>query len=240
MKFSLTLQYKGSAYHGWQKQLNALSVQQVIETAIFKVWDFQVELVGCGRTDTGVHAAKYVAHFEMDEAIDPEFVYKLNAVLPPDIAIRLVEPTRDDFHARFSAKSREYRYFIHQKKNPFLWGQSWFFSKHLNHDLMNEACKILKQHHDFASFCKKWSDNKTTLCHIEEAVWEKTDEGFVFKIVADRFLRNMVRAIVGCMIDVGIERLSPKDFHQIILNKDRNFTGTSVDACGLFLWDIKY
>lgn len=240
MNFVLKLSYNGAAYHGWQRQENAISVQEIIETAYKKITGFDIELTGCGRTDTGVHAKCYYAHFELDEKPDKEIVYKLNSVLPPEVAIEYCKKAEDSFHARFSAISREYRYFIHFQKNPFLINQSYFISKKLDVERMNKACEILKGYDDFASFCKKGADNKTTLCQLMEAKWEQKKDQLIFTIKADRFLRNMVRAIVGAMVDVGLHKLSLDDFREIIEAKNNQFTGTSVAACGLFLWDVRY
>ncbi|MFM9945275.1 MAG: tRNA pseudouridine(38-40) synthase TruA [Bacteroidia bacterium] len=240
MKFILKLSYNGTAYHGWQRQDNAISIQQIIESALEKITGIETEIVGCGRTDTGVHARCYFAHFESEGQLDSEIVYKLNSVLPHDIAIEYCKKSDDDFHARFSATSREYRYFIHWQKNPFLINQSFFLSKKLDLEAMNQACEILMQYEDFASFCKKGADNKTTICQLMEARWEQTENQVIFKIKADRFLRNMVRAIVGAMVDVGLHKLSLTDFKKIIKDKNNQFTGTSVAACGLYLWDVRY
>jgi tRNA pseudouridine38-40 synthase len=240
MRFILKLSYNGTAYHGWQKQENANSVQSMIENALKKITGLSIDIMGCGRTDTGVHAKCYFAHFEMEEEPDIELVYKLNSVLPSDIAIEECKKADDDFHARFDAVSREYRYFIHFKKNPFLINQSYFVSKKLDVERMNKACEILKEYEDFASFCKKGADNKTTLCKLIKAHWEEINNQLIFTIIADRFLRNMVRAIVGAMVDVGLHKISLEDFKNIIEAKNNQFTGTSVAACGLFLWDVRY
>ena len=240
MKFILKLSYNGTAYHGWQKQDNANSVQSMIENALKIITGLAIDIVGCGRTDTGVHANCYFAHFEMEEWLESELAYKLNSVLPSDIAIEYCENIDDNFHARFDAKSRENRYFIHSQKNPFLVNQSYFLSKTLDLQAMNKACEILKEYDDFASFCKKGADNKTTFCRLMQAKWERKNHQFVFTIKADRFLRNMVRAIVGAMLDVGLGKLALDDFRQIIEAKNNQFSGTSVAACGLYLWDVKY
>ena len=240
MRFILKLSYNGTAYHGWQKQENANSVQSMIENAFKKITGLTIDIMGCGRTDTGVHAKCYFTHFEMEEEPDIELVYKLNSVLPADIAIEECKKADDDFHARFDAVSREYRYFIHFKKNPFLINQSYFVSKKLDVERMNKACEILKEYDDFASFCKKGADNKTTLCKLMDAHWEEKNHQFIFTIKADRFLRNMVRSIVGAMVDVGLHKISLEDFKNIIEAKNNQFTGTSVAACGLFLWDVRY
>ncbi len=240
LKYQLRLAYNGTAYHGWQKQDNANSVQTAIENAFLKITGTGIQLVGCGRTDTGVHAKNYCAHFETDALIDLELAYKLNSILPPDIAIELCQETDESFHARFSAQSREYKYFIHTRKNPFLENQSFCLSKKLDLESMNQACNVLMAYDDFASFCKKGADNKTTICQIMQAGWDMSGNQIVFTIKADRFLRNMVRAIVGVMVDIGLKTKSIEDLKRIIESKNNQFNGTSVPACGLFLWQINY
>ncbi len=212
----------------------------MIENAIQKLMGTPIDIIGCGRTDTGVHAKRYYANFETEEILDPEIVYKLNAILPSDIAIESCQKTNTDFHARFSAISREYRYFIHWQKDPFLLNRSFFLFKKLDLEAMNSACKILLEYQDFASFCKKGADNKTTVCEITEAFWTQQENQFFFKIKADRFLRNMVRAIVGTMVDVGLHKISLDEFRNIIEARNNQITGTSVPACGLYLWEVSY
>jgi len=240
MKYFLKLSYNGTAYHGWQKQENANSVQETLDNAMSVLIGAPIETVGCGRTDTGVHAMCYFAHFETLSHIPDEFIYQLNSILPHDIAIEDFKPIEAENHARFSALSREYRYFIHSRKDPFLRERSYFLHKKLDIELMNVACKVLREYNDFESFCKKGADNKTTLCEIYEADWITLNHQIIFKIRADRFLRNMVRTIVGTMLDVGLHKISMDEFRQIIEAKDRQFSGSSVPACGLYLWDVKY
>ena len=240
MKYKLILSYKGSRYHGWQIQENAHSVQAEIENALKIIAGEKIGIVGCGRTDTGVHAKFYVAHFETEVEFKSNVVYTLNAILPEDIAILDLKKVGDDFHARFSAISREYQYFIHFHKNPFLTGNSWYMNKQLNIELMNKASEILSEYQDFASFCKLGADNKTTLCEIQHASWQLNDNQLVFTIKADRFLRNMVRAIVGTLMEIGLERMSLIEFRAVIESKNRQNSGTSVPAHGLYLTDVKY
>ena len=240
MRFVLKLAFNGSAYHGWQRQKNAHSVQEEIEKALEVILGESAGITGCGRTDTGVHAMTYYAHFDRETAPEPRLVYQLNAILPRDIALHFCREVSEDFHARFSAISREYRYFIHTHKNPFLQDRSWFIHHTPGLELMNKACDILKQYEDFASFCKKGADNKTTLCRIDDCHWAMEGDQWVFTIRADRFLRNMVRAIVGTLVDVGLEKLSLQEFARIVEARNRNLSGESVPACGLYLWDVRY
>jgi tRNA pseudouridine38-40 synthase len=240
VKYKLILSYKGSRYHGWQIQENAHSVQAEIENALKIIAGEKIGIVGCGRTDTGVHAKFYVAHFETEVEFKSNVVYTLNAILPEDIAILDLKKVGDDFHARFSAISREYQYFIHFHKNPFLTGNSWYVNKQLNIELMNKASEILSEYQDFASFCKLGADNKTTICEIQQASWQISDNQLVFTIRADRFLRNMVRAIVGTLMEIGLERMSLIEFRAVIESKNRQNSGTSVPAHALYLTDVKY
>ena len=240
MKYILNLAYDGSVYHGWQKQENAISVEETIENAFFKLLGKNIEIIGCGRTDTGVHAKYYIAHFEYNLEIDKEIVYKLNSILPNDIAIYKCYKTNGNFHARFDAISREYKYYIHFKKEPFLFNRSYYMNKELNIELMNDACKILLLNNDFISFCKKGADNKTTICELMLAKWEIENNQIVFTIKADRFLRNMVRSIVGYMINIGLDKITLNKFIEIIEQKKSNQTGFSAPACGLYLTNVTY
>lgn len=243
MRFFLTLSYKGTAYHGWQIQPNAASVQQALQDALSMLLREDVEIVGAGRTDTGVHAAYYVAHFdtESEKLLDKDhFLYHLNAVLPKDIAVSVIRHVKDNAHARFDASLREYKYYISQSKNPFQTDTAYHYPQPLDMDRMNEVAKALKDYTDFESFCKLHADNKTTICHITESAWERKDDMLIYTVSADRFLRNMVRAIVGTLIDVGRGKIDMEQFRQIIEAKDRCSAGTSAPAHGLFLTDVHY
>ena len=240
VKYQLTLNYNGSRYHGWQIQENAHSVQAEIEKVLCMLTGEKIGIVGCGRTDTGVHARYYVAHFETEVQFKSNILYTLNAILPEDISILDLKKVHDDFHARFSAISREYQYFIHFQKNPFLTGKSWYVNKQLNIQKMNNACDILYEYSDFASFCKVGADNKTTLCKILFASWQMRDDQLVFTIRADRFLRNMVRAIVGTMMEIGQEQMSLDEFRVVIESQNRQNSGASVPAHGLYLTGVTY
>jgi tRNA pseudouridine38-40 synthase len=202
-------------------------------------------VTGCGRTDTGVHARAYYAHFTCRNtdltANTAHWVYKLNTVLPSDISIFSIQKVKDQAHARFDATSRTYNYFLHQHKNPFIENLSWHQYGFIDFELMNKACEILMETKDFTSFSKVNTQTKTNICYVSEAVWIQLDENeWCFVITADRFLRNMVRAIVGTLLMVGRNKITLADFRKIIENKDRNAAGMSAPAHALFLTDIKY
>ena len=242
MRFFLTLSYKGTAYHGWQVQNNAPSVQGTLQRALGTLIGEPVGVVGAGRTDTGVHAAYYVAHFdtESEKPLATDFVYHLNAVLPKDIAVDGIQRVPDDAHARFSAVLREYKYYVLPKKDPFRIDTAYFYPLPLDVDRMNRAAAALTEYTDFESFCKLHGDNKTTICHVWESVWEMQGNALVYTVSADRFLRNMVRAIVGTLLDVGRGKLDLDGFRRVIEAKNRGVAGTSAPAHGLFLTDVRY
>ena len=241
MRYFIELSYDGTNYHGWQIQPNAISVQEVLEKAISLLLRETIKITGAGRTDTGVHATQMFAHFDTTQNIDTEQLgYKLNAFLPQDIAIKKIHSVLDTAHARFDATARSYRYFIHRHKNPFLNDYSWYLQKDLDMVLMNQAAKLLMQYEDFKSFSKTHTDVKTYLCDVKEAYWQQTDTQLIFNMTADRFLRNMVRAVVGTLVEVGSHKLTLTDFEKIILARDRNKAGFSVPAKGLFLTKITY
>ncbi len=242
MRFFITLSYDGTHYHGWQIQPNGDSVQQCLQEALSTLLRKPVEVVGAGRTDTGVHARMMVAHFDWEETIDgKQLAYKLNKLLPRDIAVKEVRQVEDDMHARFSATSRTYHYFIHTCKDPFLQAYSWQIPFALDFEKMNEAAKVLLEYKDFTSFSKVNTDTKTNLCDLKEAFWEEVEPGqWRFTITANRFLRNMVRAIVGTLVEVGRGRISIEEMRHIIEAKDRCQAGESVPGKALFLVDIKY
>ena len=242
MRYKLTLAYNGENYHGWQTQPNAPTVQETLERAFSLILRQNTSISGCGRTDTGVHAEYYVAHFDTYDINGKigDLVHKMNSFLPKDIAIYSIEPVGDDFNARFSAVKRSYRYWIHTRKDPFLDRSSWLVPYPIDIEKMNQGCEILKRYTDFASFCKAGSDNKTTICHISSAQWTQDAHRIKFEISADRFLRNMVRAIVGTMVDLGLGKTSLADFEDIIKSHKRSSAGQSVPAKGLALVDIRY
>ena len=244
MRYFIKLSYKGTHYHGWQSQPNAMSVQEELEKSFSLILREKIAITGAGRTDTGVHAKNFIAHFETKNVLDTkqlkELIYKLNSYISKDIAIHNIYQVDDKMHARFDAKERTYQYFITTTKNPFATESAWYVHGKLDVDIMNQACGILKEYNDFGSFAKLHSDNKTNICDLMEAQWEFKNELLVFTIKADRFLRNMVRAIVGTMVDIGQGKTSLDELRIIVESKDRNQAGRSVPGHGLFLVDIKY
>lgn len=241
MRYFIYFAYDGTRYHGWQIQPNGISVQEVLQNALSTLLRQKTEVVGAGRTDAGVHARTMVAHFDADNADCAQLVYKMNKILPPDIAVSKVEPVADDMHARFSATSRTYHYFIHMHKSPFLNAYSWQMYGQLDFQRMNEAAQALMEYRDFTSFSKVNTDTKTNDCTITYARWEETSPGeWRFTITANRFLRNMVRAIVGTLVEVGRGKVSVEGFRKIIEMKDRCKAGESVPGKALFLVDVTY
>ncbi len=241
-RYFVRLSYKGTAYHGWQIQPNAITVQETLQKAFSLLLKEDIAVIGAGRTDTGVHAINYFAHFELINGIDDlkQLVFKLNRFLKNDIAVHAVFPVKEDIHARFSAISRTYEYRIHRKKNPFLTDTSLYMYENLDFEAVNSAAKILFDYKDFTSFSKLHTDTKTNFCKIIRAEWIQRGEQYIFIIEADRFLRNMVRAITGTLLDVGRKKISENDFRKIIESKNRSAAGVSVPAHGLFLTEIKY
>lgn len=241
MRYFIEFSYNGADYFGYQIQPNQISIQEVLEKALSTILREEIKTTGAGRTDTGVHAKKIFAHFDTAQEISNELPQRLNALLPASIAIKKIFKVADDLHARFSAIYRTYEYHISLTKNPFTEGFAWqIWRKPLDIDKMNEACKILFDYDDFTSFSKLHTDVKTNLCKIYKAEWHQYEDSLVFTVSADRFLRNMVRAIVGTMVDVGIGKLQPMDLHRIIQAKYRNSAGASAPAHGLFLIDVGY
>jgi len=242
MRYFITLSYDGTRFHGWQIQPNGISVQGELQHALSLLLRFDVAITGAGRTDAGVHARKMVAHFDAPQPLDcQQLAYKLNKFLPQDIAINDIHPVADDMHARFSAVARTYYYYIHTLKSPFLRHYSCELHYPLDFEQMNRAAQLLLQHDDFAAFCKSHADVKTTLCHVTKAEWRQTAPGeWLFEITANRFLRNMVRAVVGTLVEVGRGRLSLSDFQRVVEGRQRTEAGESMPAHALFLHDIQY
>ena len=235
----LEICYDGTAYSGWQIQPNAPTVQGTIESALTKLnGNKPVGIVGCGRTDTGVHAKQYLFHVELPDVSLAELQYKLNKMLPSDI--KIIDAFYNEQHARFDAKKRTYRYFIAKEKSPFNDRFCWVYERPLSIEAMNLACKSLVGHQDFASFAKGDTDVKTTLCEVFSAHWEETPEGYMFEVSANRFLRNMVRAMVGTLMEVGIGNITPESLPIILAKKSRQEAALSVPAEGLFLWEVLY
>lgn len=241
-RYFIQLSYNGANYHGWQVQPNAVTVQEVIEKALSILTREKVDVVGAGRTDTGVHASFFVAHFELEAMLDnpKQLAFKLNAFLPEEILIVQLFAVESEMHARFSATSRTYHYYISEQKDPFRKG----FVNRINHtldmDKMNEAAALLLTFDDFTSFSKLHTDVNNNLCRVTKAEWRRENGVLVFEISANRFLRNMVRAIVGTLIDVGKGKLTIDDFKAVVEAKNRCEAGASVFAGALFLTDIQY
>lgn len=253
MRYFVYLSYDGTRFHGWQIQPNGISVEGEIERCLSTILRIPTDIVGAGRTDAGVHASMMVAHFDMPEVSIPnglcnggsldcqQLCYKVNRMLPPDISIHKIEQVDDELHARFSATLRTYNYFVHTNKNPFKRHYSYECYFDLDFNKMNEAAKVLLEYEDFACFCKSHTDVKTTLCKISEAEWKDLGDGcWVFVISANRFLRNMVRAIVGTLVEVGRGRMTIDEFRLVIEGKKRTQAGESMPGNALFLVDIKY
>lgn len=241
MRYFIQLSYFGKNYHGWQAQPNAISVQQELTYALSILLGMTIEIVGAGRTDSGVHAKDMYAHFDFPKEIDTEnLVKRLNSFLPNDIAVYSIFKVADQAHARFDAIKRTYEYKIHLQKDAFKNDFSWFFYTEVDIEQMNKACKILFDYIDFQCFSKSNTDVFTYNCKISEAFWVRNNNDLVFTITADRFLRNMVRAIVGTLIGVGQHKISLEDFEEIIKSKNRSNAGFSVPAHGLYLTKVTY
>jgi tRNA pseudouridine38-40 synthase len=242
MRYFITLSYNGKNYHGWQIQPNGSSVQETLEKALSTMLRCPISIVGAGRTDAGVHAKKMIAHFDTDVALNTlELPRRLNCFLPTDIAIQKIEPVANDLHARFSATKRSYEYHLVTEKDVFRTETAYFHPGTLDFDAMNQAAAQLFNYIDFTSFSKLHTDVKTNNCTIFEARWEQLSPShWVFHISADRFLRNMVRAIVGTLLQVGTQKITIDDFKRIIESKDRCQAGTSAPAHGLYLTDVQY
>jgi tRNA pseudouridine38-40 synthase len=240
LRFFIELSYNGKAYHGWQNQPDAISVQEVVEKSLSTLLQYDIAVAGAGRTDTGVHASQMFANFDYEEQLPDNIIYKLNSFLPNDIAIATIFEVNTDAHARFHAVSRTYNYRISTRKNVFNYDFAYALQKPLDIDLMNDACEILLQYTNFQCFSKVNTDVKTYNCKLMQAYWAVEDDELVFVIQADRFLRNMVRAIVGTLINIGLGKLDVEKMHDILKSKDRGEAGFSVPAHGLYLVNVDY
>ena len=241
MRYFIEFSYNGTHFFGYQIQPKQISVQEVLEKALSTLLREDIKTTGAGRTDTGVHARKIFAHFDTDQPISADLVKRLNAFLPPSIAIKRIFQVEEEMHARFSAVYRTYEYHISLEKDPFAEAFSWqMWRQKLDVEKMNEACKILFEYEDFTSFSKLHTDVKTNNCKIYHAQWKQKGSSLVFTISANRFLRNMVRAIVGTLVEVGLGKIKPTDLHDIIQAKYRNKAGASAPAHGLYLVDVGY
>ncbi len=241
MRYFVQFSYFGKAYHGWQNQPNAITVQEILEKAFKTLLKNKISLMGAGRTDAGVHAKQMFAHFEAEKITDfDDLVFRLNALLPDDIAVQRVFQVADEAHARFDALERTYEYWISQEKNPFYQDAAHYIKKPLNIDAMNQAANLLLTYEDFECFSKSNTDVHTHLCTLKTANWQIQNDRLVFTITANRFLRNMVRAIVGTLLEVGTGKISFDDVKAIIESKDRTKAGPSVPAKGLYLMNVVY
>ena len=241
MRYFIRFSYFGKPYHGWQRQPNAITVQQVLDEALSTLLKHHVETLGAGRTDTGVHAREMYAHFDCDIDFDADtLVFRLNALLPKAIAVRRIFQVADDAHARFDAIARTYEYWVTQQKNPFLTDAVHYVAHPLDVTGMNDAAKLLLKHDEFECFSKSNTDVKTYRCNISEAYWEEQRGLLVFTITADRFLRNMVRAIVGTLLEIGRGKWTHETLQTILADKDRSKAGPSVPAKGLYLTSVRY
>jgi len=241
MRYFFEITYDGTKYNGWQNQANALGVQQVVEETLSKLLREKISIVGSGRTDTGVHCVQQFFHVDIEKEIQrPELLQRLNSFLPKDIAIRKIIPVKSDAHARYDARERAYQYHITTAKNPLLVGRAYYSFKKYEVQLMNEAAAWLVGEHDFTSFSKVKTDVHHFRCTIKKAHWVKKGELLVFTISANRFLRGMVRAIVGTLLEVGSQKISVKEFQTIVKSKDRKKAGMNVPAEGLYLTGVRY
>ncbi len=246
-RFFIHLAYNGANYNGWQTQPGLPTVQQTLESALSTLLRQPIAVVGCGRTDTGVHASDFYAHFvvndecgiENDEQ-EAELVFKLNNILPPDIAIFDIFPVADNAHARYDASARTYQYHVSDRRLPFRQGQYCRIYFKPDIDKMNEAARVLMEYDDFTSFAKLHTQVKTNICHLTQAEWTEEEGGWVFTIRSNRFLRNMVRSVTGTLLDVGRGKLTIEGLREIIEKKDRCAAGVSMPACGLFLTKVEY
>ncbi len=241
MRYFIELAYNGKNYHGWQIQPHAISVQEVVNKAMSTILQQEINIVGAGRTDAGVHASQMFAHFDVHTPLHDNFTYKLNAILPDDVVIFNTQLVHNDAHARFDALSRSYEYKIWLGRNPFLLETTWqLHYQQLDIALMNKAAKFLYEYEDFECFSKVKTDVKTFNCKITNVNWVLKENDLTFHISANRFLRNMVRAIVGTLIEVGLKKITVDDFKKIIESKNRSNAGASVPAKGLFLTNVTY
>ena len=240
MRYFIDISYNGKNYHGWQIQKNAVTVQSTIQDVISKILGKSTDIVGSGRTDTGVHAKSQVAHFDVNKEVDNDFIYRVNAFLPQDISINSVTQVVYNSHARFDAISREYIYKIHDLKSPFLDGLSTFYNKKINMDLINEACSTIMKNSDFQSFSKVKTEVKNFNCTISHASIRRKNNSYLFKFCANRFLRGMVRALVGTLLQLNEGKINLKEFKLIFEKKNREYAGPSAPPYGLYLNKVNY
>jgi tRNA pseudouridine38-40 synthase len=242
-RYFLELSFDGTAYHGWQIQPNALTIQEILNKALSTLLRQEIETTGCGRTDTGVHATQFYVHFVLNAPLPAPhspLLASLNALLPYEIAVKRFIEVPSNAHARFDATSRTYEYHIHFEKDPFKHNLSWLLNHRPDINRMNKAAAILMQYKDFSCFSKSNTQVFTNNCVVSKAEWFEDNSALIFRISADRFLRNMVRAIVGTLIQIGSGELEPEGIRDIIESKDRSNAGASVPACGLYLTEVIY
>ncbi len=241
-RYFIELKYEGTHYHGWQIQKNARGVQQVVNEGLTMLFRHPVETLGCGRTDTGVHARQFFAHLDLPGPVEDtgNVVHRLNGLLPKDIAITRFFFVPEELHARFDAISRTYRYYIHFQKDPFLWNRSSWIHYRPDLSKLQETARLLPSFRDFSSFSKSRTQVKTNICNIMEAYWMEQNGGLIFHIKADRFLRGMVRSLVGTMLQAGEGKITLDEFITILNSGDRKKAGVSMDACGLYLEEVRY
>lgn len=241
MRYFFEISYNGANYHGWQSQANAIGVQDVVEDVFEKLFRKKIGITGSGRTDTGVHCVRQYFHADIDDELNyPQVMQRLNSFLPKTISINAIRKVRPQAHARYDARQREYEYRITRVKNPFYQGYAFHFFKPVNIENMNRAASLLVGEHDFQCFSKVKTDVNHFICSLKKASWSEKDDLLILTIVANRFLRGMVRSIVGSLLDVGTGKTSVKQFQQIIKSKDRKQAGMNVPAEGLYLMDVKY
>ena len=240
MRYFIDISFVGTNYHGWQIQKNAITIQKKLEESLSTLIGDKIKTIGSGRTDTGVHAISQIVHFDSNSILEDNFIYRLNAILPKEISINSIKAVNKDANARFDAISREYIYKIHIHKNPFLENRSLFYKGKINLDSLNNACEILMNSSDFQSFSKVNTEVNNFKCAINFALFNKSDNGFNFSISSNRFLRGMVRSIVGTLLEINEKKISLEDLKRIIKNKDRAGAGASVLPCGLYLSKVNY
>jgi tRNA pseudouridine38-40 synthase len=241
MRFFFEITYNGTHYHGWQNQANAIGVQEIVEAGLSKIFRTKIEIVGSGRTDTGVHCIQQFFHTDIEKEFDEKtWLVKLNSILPRDIAIRSVKPVRENAHARYDAFERSYEYKITRVKDPLLAGYAYYFFKEINVANLNRAAALLVGQQDFECFSKVKTDVNNFVCDLKAAHWNQKGDLLIFTITANRFLRGMVRAIVGTLLDVGTGKITLQEFESILKSKDRKKAGMNVPPEGLYLTSVKY
>jgi len=240
VRYFIDVSYSGKNYHGWQTQENAITIQEIIDNSLSTILKTEIKTLGSGRTDTGVHAISQVAHFDYDDNLLDNFLYRINSLLPSDISINSINGVKENISARFDAISREYIYKIHTKKSPFLNNYSFYYKRDIDIELLNKACDIIKEFKDFQTFSKVKTDVNNYNCYISYAAVEKENNSYFFKVTSNRFLRGMVRAIMGTLFEINEDKIQLELLEDIIIKKDRKLAGPSVPAHGLYLNKVSY